>query len=128
MFSLEAPLVIVLVRPDNSSGKSHLLVLSVTGPVQLGMRSGLCFGGLATVGLGTPPATLPLSLTSAAAADWAMVRMLFPRRAGDWTSLTLLERLGDPVWMEASWLLRSLSGSWTFRSATSGGGRLAKVQ
>lgn len=85
MFSLESPLVIVLDLIT-----LHLLVLSVTGPVQLGMRSGRCFGSLAIVGLGTHPATLPLSSTSAAAADWAMVRMLFPRRAGDWTVLTLL--------------------------------------
>lgn len=113
--------------------KHHLLLLSVTGSGPLGMCSSLCFGSLATVGLRTDPATFSLPLSSAAAADWLMVWMLFPRRAGGWRFLTLLWRLGDTVRTEASRLAGSPSGSLMFLSAaaaavTSGGWSLAKVQ
>lgn len=104
----------------------HLLVLSVTGSVLLGMCSSLCFGSWGPVGLRTNPATFPPSLSSA---DWVMVWMLFPRQAEGWIFLTLLKRLGDTVRTEASRLLTSPSGSSMLLSAagTSGGGSLAKV-
>lgn len=104
--------------------KRHLLVLSVTGSVLLGMCSSLCFGSWGPFGLQTNPATFSPSLSSA---DWVMVRMLFPRLAEGWIFLTLLQRLGDTVRTEASQLLTSPSGSSMFLSVagTSGGGSLA---
>lgn len=92
----------------------------------LGMCSSLCLGSMATVGLLTDPVTLPL-FRSALDADWVMVRMLFPRRTGDWKLVTLPFRRGDGVWMEASWLVMSLSCWSSFLSvAASGACSLAK--
>lgn len=94
----------------------------------LGMCSSLCFGTMVTAGLLTDLATLPL-FRSALDADWVMVRMLFPRGAGGWKFVMLPFRLGDGVWMEASWLVMSLSCSSGFGpTAASGACSLAEAE
>lgn len=93
----------------------------------LGMCSSLRFGAMVTAGLLTNPAALPL-FRPPVDADWVMVRMLFPREAGGWQFEMPPFRLGDGVWMEASWLVMSLScWSWFLLTAASGACSLTEV-
>ena len=91
----------------------------------LGTCSILCFCSIDTVGLLDVPAT-PLRFKSALDTDWVMVRMLLPRRTGDWKLVTLPLCRGDGVRMEDSRLVMSLS-CWSdfFSTAVSGAWRRA---